>query len=37
MFRSEDIAKRSAKQGVNAINIRTGILAQEMADDDDDF
>ena len=35
-LRSEEISKRSAKQGVNAINIRTGILAQDMADDDDD-
>lgn len=34
--RSEEIAKKAGKTGVNAINIRTGVLARDMAEDDDD-
>jgi len=36
MTRSEEIAKRAKKQGVNAINIRSGILASNMAAEDSD-
>lgn len=34
--RSEAIAAQGGKAGVNAINIKTGVLARGMEDDDDD-